>query len=543
MTRLRESTTSRTPVAAPKPMTAMSSDQPLWHLGHILDRHAESAPESTALVIGTERQPITYALLAELVTDFCDAVLGHGLRSGDVVAVQASNSIELVVALLGAARANLVVAPLDPALSSTERRARVDWVAARVILTDTPQLDPTCVGECPEWFLQFTSTSSSRSKPEMHLLATGSARVIHAVVPGLIARDAMIMFTSGTTGTPKMVPWTHDNIAASIGGVVDAYRLGPSDATVAAMPLFHGHGLIAALLATLSTGGAVVLPARGKFSAHTFWSDLATVGGTWYTAVPTIHQILLDRTPTEFRRDRIRLRFIRSCSAPLPTAVAQRMEKTFGARVLEAYGMTETTHQASSVRPWDDAHTRTHTVGTPTGLSVRIVDENGRSCAQGASGEIWLHGTGVVRGYLANTEANATTFVDGWVRTGDLGVVDGHGCVAVQGRIKEQINRGGEKISPEHVEEILLAHPDVAQAAVFGVSDALYGECVEAIIVRRDGSHLEVSDLASYCREHLAPFEIPEQITLVDKLPLTAKGSVDRAVLAKNGARNAVQTA
>jgi acyl-CoA synthetase (AMP-forming)/AMP-acid ligase II len=199
--------------------------------------------------------------------------------------------------------------------------------------------------------------------------------------------------------------------------------------------------------------------------------------------------------------------------------------------VLEAYGMTEATHQASTARPWDDLHTRTHTVGTLTGLSVRIVAEDGRSCKTGAVGEIWLRGTGVVRGYLANTEATATTFVDGWVRTGDLGAVDGHGCVAVQGRIKEQINRGGEKISPEHVEEILLAHPDVAQAAVFGVSDALYGERVEAIIVRGGRSLLQASDLASYCREHLAPFEIPERITFVDRLPLTAKGSVDIAKL------------
>jgi acyl-CoA synthetase (AMP-forming)/AMP-acid ligase II len=543
MTRLRKSTTSRMPVAAPKSMNAILNGQPLWHLGHIIDGHAETAPESTALVIGTERQPITYAGLADLVADHSDALLGHGLRSGDVVAVQAGNSIELVVALLGAARANLVVAPLDPALPSTERRARVDRVAARVILTDTQRPEPSGVGECPRWCLQFTSPGRSQSKSEMRLLASGSARVIDAAVPGLIARDAMIMFTSGTTGTPKMVPWTHDNMAASIGGVVDAYRLGPSDATVAAMPLFHGHGLIAALLATLSTGGAVALPARGKFSAHTFWSDLGAVGGTWYTAVPTVHQILLGRAPTAFRRDRTRLRFIRSCSAPLPTAVAQRMEATFGAPVVEAYGMTETTHQASTVRPWDDAHTRTHTVGTPTGLSVRIADEAGRSCIQGRRGEIWLHGPGVVRGYLANTEANATTFVDGWVRTGDLGLVDGHGCVVVQGRIKEQINRGGEKISPEHVEEILLAHPDVAQAAVFGVPDALYGERVEAMIVRRRGSHLEESDLTCYCREHLAAFEIPEQIAFVDQLPLTAKSSVDRAKLARNGARNAVQTA
>jgi len=209
------------------------------------------------------------------------------------------------------------------------------------------------------------------------------------------------------------------------------------------------------------------------------------------------------------------------------------MEAVFDAPVLAAYGMTETTHQASSVLLSDDEPTRMQTVGTPTGLSVRVVDDNrGITCPQDASGEIWLQGAGVVRGYLGDAAANATTFVDGWFRTGDLGVVDGHGRVVVQGRIKNQINRGGEKISPERVEEILIAHPGVTEAAVFGVADALYGEHVGAIVVRRRGADLDAAGLTSYCREHLAPFEIPEQITFADQLPLTAKGSVDRTKLA-----------
>src|SRR4029078_10143282 len=181
----------------------------------------------------------------------------------------------------------------------------------------------------------------------------------------------------------------------SIDGVTNSYQLSPSDATVAAMPLFHGHGLIAAMLATLSTGGAVVLPARGRFSAHTFWDDLAAVGATWYTAVPAIHQILLERAPADRRGYPGRLRFIRSCSAPLSTATMRRMEAVFDAPVLAAYGMTETTHQVSSWLLSDDDPTRMQTVGTPTGLSVRVVDDNrGITCPQDARGEIWLQGAG-----------------------------------------------------------------------------------------------------------------------------------------------------
>ena len=366
----------------------------------------------------------------------------------------------------------------------------------------------------------------------MRLAAADPARVA-VPVSGLTDRDALIMFTSGTTGMPKLVPWTHENLAASIEGIADAYQLNCSDATVAAMPLFHGHGLIATLLATLATGGAVVLPAGGRFSAHSFWDDVATVDATWYTAVPTIHQILLDRAGADLPRGyRGRLRFIRSCSAPLPPATAQRLEATFNAPVLAAYGMTEATHQASTVLPSADESTRLHTVGTPTGLSVRIVDDNGATCPRGATGEIWLAGPTVVRGYLDNAGATTSTFIDGWVRSGDIGAVDGHGHLTIQGRIKELINRGGEKISPEHVEEVLMSHRGVNQAAVFAIPDALYGERVAAAIVLHNGFHLQQSDLVSYCRQRLAKFEIPERITFVDKLPLTAKGSVDRTKLA-----------
>ncbi len=472
-----------------------------WRLGYILDDTAESAPGSTALIAGAQRRRISYAELAALVVDHCAALQRSGLRPGDVVALRSANSIEFVVALLAAARAGVVVAPVDPALPAAERRARADRVGARVTLTDAHVPDP---------------------KPPRHL-------------DGLTDRDALIMFTSGSTGTPKLVPWTHDNIEAAIRGIAAAYRLSPSDATVAAMPLFHGHGLIATLLTTLATGGSIVLPARGKFSARTFWDDVATVDATWYTAVPTIHQILLDR-PIDLP-DSNRLRFVRSCSAPLSSATVQRMEATLGVPVLVGYGMTETTHQASSVLPSADRSTRLHTVGTPTGLAVRIVDNDGSTCPPAATGEIWLRGPTVVRGYLDNAAATASTFVDGWVRTGDLGSVGRDGTLTVTGRIKDLINRGGEKISPAHVEEVLMSFRGVAGAVVFGVPDDLYGERVAAVIVPHNGFHVEQSDLVSYCGDRLAPFEVPERIAFADHLPLTTKGSVDRIEVARRYGR------
>jgi acyl-CoA synthetase (AMP-forming)/AMP-acid ligase II len=511
-------------------MRIAGSDTASWRLGYILDGFAESQPGATALIVGPGRQRVSYAGLVRLVTDFSAALLRRGLRTGDVAALQCTNSIEFVVALLGAARAGLVVAPLDPALPWTERRARANRVGARVTLTDIQP--PGGEEDASLWSLHVTPPAAEGTPPEMHILTGDSARTAPAV-SGLAERDALVMFTSGTTGTPKLVPWTHDNLAASIEGIGDAYQLSPSDATVAVMPLFHGHGLIAALLTTLATGGTVALPAKGKFSAHTFADDAASADATWYTAVPTIHQIVLERAqPGRARAWTHRLRFIRSCSAPLSPALVSRLETTFDVPVLAAYGMTETTHQASTVSPSADLPTRIHTVGAPTRLSVRVVDDRGRSCVTGATGEIWLRGGSVVRGYLENPEATAQSFVDGWVRSGDLGSLDVHGNLTIQGRIKELINRGGEKISPEHVEEVLASYPGVATAAVFGVADELYGERVAALVVPRKGHHVNSADLVAYSRERLSAFEIPEQITITDTLPLTAKGSVDRAKLA-----------
>jgi acyl-CoA synthetase (AMP-forming)/AMP-acid ligase II len=506
-----------------------------WRLGYILDGIAENAPGSTALIVGAERHRISYAALAALVVDHCAALQRCGLRPGDVVTLRSTNSIDFVVALLAAARADIVVAPVDPALPAAERRARTDRVGARVTLTDASPPDPGASPvDCPGWRLEAVQPWTSDAKPVRHLVTGDSARAVAAPVPGLTDRDALIMFTSGTTGTAKLVPWTHDNLAAAVAGVAAAYRLSASDATVAAMPLFHGHGLVATLLATLATGGAVVLPARGRFAAHTFWDDAASVGATWYTAVPTIHQILLDRASVDLPGGyHGRLRFIRSGSAPLSPATVRRIEATFNAPVLAAYGMTEATHQASTVLPSQDQSTRLHTVGTPTGVSVRIVDDDGKTCPLGATGEIWLSGPTVVRGYLDNAAATASTFVDGWVRTGDLGSVGRDGLLTVRGRIKELINRGGEKISPERVEEVLMSYPGVADAAVFGIPDDLYGERVAAVIVPRNGFHVAPTDLTGYCRDRLAKFEIPERIAFADRLPLTAKGSVDRVELAR----------
>jgi acyl-CoA synthetase (AMP-forming)/AMP-acid ligase II len=342
----------------------------------------------------------------------------------------------------------------------------------------------------------------------------------------------MIMFTGGTTGVPKMVPWTHKNIVASVRAIVAGYELGPQDATVAVMPLYHGHGLLAALLSTLASGGAVLLPARGRFSAHTFWDDIDAARATWYTAVPTIHQILLERTQTEQPRDNpAGLRFIRSCSAPLTPETAQALQKTFSAQVVCAFGMTEATHQVATTRIEGTDHSENPAatpglVGRSTGPEIRIVGSAGESLPAEAVGEVWLHGPTVVRGYLGDPAITAANFTDGWLRTGDLGSLSADGDLTIRGRIKELINRGGEKISPERVEGVLSTHPNILEVAVFGLPDKMYGETVAAVIVPRVSPAPTPAELAVFCRERLAAFEVPATFREAGELPHTANGSL-----------------
>lgn len=480
-------------------------------LGELVAHTAATDPSTVALFVTAENRAISYPMLADLIDQSATALVGTGLAAGDVVGLRAPNTLAYILGLLGAARAGLVVAPLDPALPAAEQQDRMRRLGARAVLTDTPA---ALLAGAPEIAIGIDGSQCTVSG------TPGDGGEPSAV--GLLPGDAMVMFTSGTTGKPKMVPWTHEALAAATNNVISAYGLRPDDATVAVMPMFHGHGLVAGLLATLASGGTLELPAKGRFSAHTFFDELAAARATWVTAVPTIYQVLLDVAPPGAPAA-ARLRFLRSCSAPLPPAVAGRLEETFGAPVLPAYGMTEATHQACAVTATADTETRLETVGAPVGAELRIAD----------TGEVWLRGPAVARGYLNDATATAATFGDGWLHTGDLGSVNSVGVLTLQGRIKNIINRGGEKISPERVEDVLLAHPDVVQAAVFPVPDDKYGEQVAAVVVMTAGASFDGAALQEFCASKLAKFEVPERISPVDSFPVTAKGSVDRNRLAE----------
>ncbi|HTY33480.1 FadD7 family fatty acid--CoA ligase [Mycobacterium sp.] len=502
---------------------------------------ASRRPDAPALVVTPDRIPVSYRDLIGLVDDLAGQLKRAGLLAGDRVALRAGSNAEFVVGLLAASRAGLVAVPLDPALPVGDQRTRTEAVGARAVLVDGDGPGDEREPGLRRWPIAV-NVGRGQGTPAVHLDAATPPEGDVSTPEGLRDDDAMIMFTGGTTGLPKMVPWTHDNIANSVRAIIAGYGLGPQDATVAVMPLYHGHGLIAALLSTLASGGTVLLPARGRFSAHTFWDDIDAVGATWYTAVPTIHQILLERSKTERPGNkRAVLRFIRSCSAPLTPETARALQETFSASVVCAFGMTEATHQVATtgIGQSENPAATGGLVGESTGPEIRIAGPDGQPLPPDAVGEVWLRGPTVVRGYLGDPAITAANFTDGWLRTGDLGSLSPAGDLIIQGRIKELINRGGEKISPERVEGVLATHPNVLEVAVFGLPDKMYGETVAAVIVPRESPAPTPAEFAVFCRERLAAFEVPAAFQEASALPHTAKGSLDRRAVADQFGRGA----
>ncbi|GMM38523.1 Pcs60 protein [Saccharomycopsis crataegensis] len=344
---------------------------------------------------------------------------------------------------------------------------------------------------------------------------------------------AMILHTSGTTGRPKAVPLTHRNITASMRIISGTYSLNSDDTTYVVMPLFHVHGLIGALFSTFySQGTAIIAP---KFSAHNFWKDFITYKATWYSAVPTIHQILLKVGLPKGEVPKIR--FIRSCSSALAPANLEKLEQTFRAPVVEAMGMTECAHCVTSNNLPQFGKRKPGTVGQAHGVEIVILNERNEILKQGEIGEVSIKGENVTKGYLNNPKANAENFTAGYFRTGDQGYFDKDNFLTLTGRIKELINRGGEKISPIELDNVMLTYPKVAEAVAFGVEDEKYGQVVHAAIVLAPNASLTLEEFQKYLKTKIASFKVPEKVYFVDKLPKTPTGKIQRRTLPKIFAR------
>ncbi|HKX05781.1 MAG TPA: AMP-binding protein, partial [Methylomirabilota bacterium] len=332
---------------------------------------------------------------------------------------------------------------------------------------------------------------------------------------------ALVLHSSGTTGRPKRAALRHRNLASSARNTQATYGLSSLDTALCVMPLFHIHGLVGCTLSTFASAGTVVMPVR--FNPVGFRRILGAQKPTWYTAVPTIHQLILARQRGAHAGSS--LRFIRSASSKLHEATLLGLEEAFGVPCLEAYGMTEASHQIAS-NPLPPASRVSGSVGRGVGVRIGVMDAQGQLLTVGASGEVVIQGPSVIDGYDDNPEADARSFTNGWFRTGDQGFLDSAGYLTLVGRLKEMINRAGEKIAPHEIDEALLRHPAVAEAVSFGVPHDTWGEVVEAAVVLR--SPATEAQLLRHCREHLADFKIPTRFHMVESIPKGSTGKIQR---------------
>jgi oxalate---CoA ligase len=457
------------------------------------------------------------------------ALNGFGIGRDDRVAMVLANGPEMAASFVAIA-AGATTAPLNPAYKAEEFDFYLGDLNARAVVIaegmDTPARAVAAARGIPVLSLvpgEHAGAFTLRAETPMD----GTPRAAGFAEAGDVA---LVLHTSGTTSRPKIVPLSHANVVASAGNIARTLALTPDDVALNIMPLFHIHGLMAAVLASLGAGASV--SCTPGFNAFRFFAWFDEVRPSWITAVPTMHQAVLpyaERNREIIARGRLRL--LRSSSASLPPQVMTALEEAFGVPVLESYGMTEAAHQMAS-NPLPPARRFAGSVGVAAGPEIAIMDEVGNLLAPGMRGEVVIRGPNVTAGYEANPEANAKAFTDGWFRTGDEGWLDETGYLRLSGRLKEIISRGGEKISPLEVDAVLMDHPAVQQVLTFAMPHPMLGEEVAAAVVLRPGMTLDEAGLRTFAAERLAAFKVPRKVVFLDEIPKGATGKLQRIGLA-----------
>jgi acyl-CoA synthetase (AMP-forming)/AMP-acid ligase II len=496
----------------------------------LIQDHPDAAP-----AIGAPgRDWLSYGALRALTARVAGQLHASGVGRGDRVAIVLANGPEMATAFVTIAQA-AVTAPLNPAYREDEYAFYLEDLQARALVV-AADYDGPALGAARALGLSILrlAVPEGAAAGAFDLISeSGAAAARDRAVPE--AGDvALILHTSGTTSRPKIVPLLQANIVASAGNIGASLELTAQDRCLNLMPLFHIHGLIAAVSASLAAGASIWC-APG-FDALRFFGWMRDARPTWYTAVPTMHQAILGRAKRN--ADVIKevpLRFLRSSSASLPAQVMTALQDTFGAPVIEGYGMTEATHQMAS-NPLPPRAQKPGSVGIEAGPKVRIAHESENRLIRG-TGEVVISGANVTPGYESNPEANAKNFfvVNGvrWFRTGDQGAFDDAGYLRLTGRLKEIINRGGEKISPLEVDGVLLDHPAVAQVVTFALPHPKLGEEVAAAVVLRAGVDAAAADIRAFAKQRMADFKVPRKVIILEEIPKGATGKMQRIGLAE----------
>ena len=486
----------------------------------------ESQNDNRIAITSESSSPLKFVDLKSLIERISKQLSGNGINNKDRAAIVLPNGPYMATSFL-AISSYMSAAPLNPNYKSEEFEFYLEDLKPKIVIVEKNSKNPVVevANKLKIPVCEIKSDGNTLSG-DFNLFEKSSDYVLPSE-----DHEALVLHTSGTTSRPKIVPLTNKNIFSSADNISKSLNLTDKDHCLNIMPLFHIHGLIAVLAASMKVGASVC--ASSGFNALKFLDNAKREKITWYSGVPTMHQAILMRADKNLETAKqLNLRFLRSSSASLPPAVFEKLNEVFNCPVIEAYGMTEATHQMTS-NPLPPKSQKPGFVGIPAGPEVCIMDTNNKILNQGEEGEVCIRGENVTSGYENNPNANKNSFSNGWFRTGDQGYFDKDGYLKISGRLKEIINKGGEKISPLEVDNILMDHPNIEQAVCFGYEDKLLGEDIATAIIIKDGMNCTENEIKIYANEKLAKFKIPKKIFFVNEIPKGATGKLQRNTLAK----------
>lgn len=495
----------------------------------VLEAQARRNPDAV-VIVAPGRLPLTYAGLLGHVEAVIRDLNAMGLGRNDRVGVVVPNGPEMATAFI-AVGAGATCAPLNPEYRADEFDFYLSSIKASALIIQSGTPSPALAVARARGIAVIELSPVLSAEAGIFRLAGGNERA-HTAHGGFARPEdvALLLHTSGTTSLPRIVPLTHINICAQARNNQVTLEMTGDDRCLNIMPMFHSTGLVGVTLASLMSGASIIC-APG-FYAPKFFEWMEAFRPTWYTAVPSMHQAILTRASSN--REIIEtcpLRFIRSSSSALSSEVLTELESVFGAVVVESYGMTES--GMITCNPLPPRRRKVGSAGVSAGPEVAIMNENGDMIPAHEIGEIVIRGDSLMQGYESELAANESAFAGEWFRTGDQGYVDDDGYLFITGRLKEIINRGGEKISPREIEEVLLQHTAVAQAVAFAIPDSKLGESVAAAIVLGKGSNATEKEIRNFAASRLADFKVPSLVMVVDEIPKGPFGKLQRIGLAQ----------
>jgi long-chain acyl-CoA synthetase len=499
---------------------------PIATLRDVALAHAAKQADRTFLVAPETARTLTYGELDRQARLLARYLAAAGLERGDKVALYLHNGYQTALLFLGAIIGGYVVTPLNLLAQRSQLAYILEHCDCKVLFTSREyekQLGEAMTEVRSRMQIVWIDVDAPELFREDDLPAASMANVA--------ADDpALLMYTSGTTGVPKGALLTHRNLIAAAQCVAAWHGLTPEDRCLSSLPLYHVNGQVIATVTPFVSGGSVIAPHR--FSVSAWWDTVERYEPTWINLVPTIVSYLVNAADPRRDYSFPGVRFGRCASAPLPPAQQRAFERTFGIPVIEAMGMTETTSVVFA-NPQDPAKRKYGSPGLPCGVEAKVVDlRSGHVVGANVAGEICLRGPNVLRGYYKEPELTAKAFdAEGWLRTGDLGYRDEDGYYFITGRLKELIIKGGENIAPREIDEALLKHPAVLEAAAVGIPDPNYGEDILACVVLRPGARLSEAELREFCLAELGRYKTPKAFKFIEELPKGPSGKVQRLKL------------